>query len=342
MANRKNPTIKEWQTLYAAADRFKNAGCWEWVSEDYLFGVQDPESGEIAFCCIMGVGGEHLALAAYLGPSGLNSLYQLADEDNMTDDFDKMFGQKCLMGSFEDRDILAPEDLKIIKELNLKYRGRNQWPFFRSYEPGYFPLFLTAAQCRFLTCIFEQALEVCLRLRNDPEILGDPFQYHFLIRKPAATVQSAWMDEYRTIEPEPVNFVSIQIVDELMLRKLRSLKVQPGLVWETDIFYLQSPVKEKGRPFFPLIALLLDHNQQLIINHEMFQDLRTEGYKCLNMLVNYIQSIGKLPAGILVSQERSYHLFKSFCDQLHIKLEQHDELPLMLEIRQGISELYDK
>lgn len=53
------------------------------MTEDDLFGVQDPESSEIAFCCIMGSWGEHRALAAYLGAFGLSTLYQLADTSNM-------------------------------------------------------------------------------------------------------------------------------------------------------------------------------------------------------------------------------------------------------------------
>jgi hypothetical protein len=83
MTTRKKPTITEWQALYTAADQFKKVQCWEWMSEDDLFGVQDPEGGEIAFCCIMGAGGEHLALAAYLGTFGLGTLFELADSTNM-------------------------------------------------------------------------------------------------------------------------------------------------------------------------------------------------------------------------------------------------------------------
>jgi hypothetical protein len=88
------------------------------------------------------------------------------------------------MGSFEERQILAKEDLAIIQALSLKYRGHNQWPLFRSYEPGFYPWFLEASQCRFLTRIFTQALNVSLRKRGNPKILGDPSQYHYLIRKP--------------------------------------------------------------------------------------------------------------------------------------------------------------
>ncbi|HEX3043401.1 MAG TPA: hypothetical protein VHY08_01495 [Bacillota bacterium] len=47
MSTRKIPNQMEWQALYEAADHYKNARCWEWVSEDDLFGITDPESGVI-------------------------------------------------------------------------------------------------------------------------------------------------------------------------------------------------------------------------------------------------------------------------------------------------------
>lgn len=342
MTNREKPTIVEWQALYAAADQFKKAKCWEWMAEDDLFGVKDPESDVIAFCCIMGAGGEHQALAAYLGPSGLNTYLELADPDNDNDAFDKMFSQKCLMGSFEDRKMLEKEDLKIINDLGLRYRGHNQWPVFRSYEPGLFPWFINAAQCRFLTCIFQQALDVSLRARRIQNLLGDPSQFNFLVRTPTGKQPFSWTDEYRTIEPEPIDYISFEITDEIMLKKLRSLKTQPGLVLEADVFYLQAPVKEQGRPYLPLVAFLLDHNQKMIIGYEMFREIQTDGFRCLDLLVKHIFNNAKLPAKLLVSQERSYYLFEKICGQLGISLEWNPKLPLMREVRQGMGDFFDQ
>lgn len=332
----------EWQALYAAADQFKKAKCWEWMAEDDLFGVKDPESDVIAFCCIMGAGGEHQALAAYSGPAGLNSYLELADPDNDNDDFDKMFSQKCLMGSFEDREMLEKEDLKIIKDLGLRYRGQNQWPVFRSYEPGFSPWFINAAQCRFLTYIFQQALEVSLRVRSNQNLLGAPSQFNFLVRTPAGKQPFSWTDEYHTIEPEPTNYVSVEIANEIMLKKLRSLKTQPGLTLEADVFYLPAPVREEGRPYLPLVAFLLDHNQKMIIGYEMFREIQTQGFRCLDLLVRHIFKIGKLPAKLLVSQERSYYLYEKICGQLGISLERNPKLPLMREVRQGMEDFLNR
>ena len=291
----------------------------------------------------MGAAGDHLALGAYLGPAGLNTLYQLADSALKVDDFDKMFGQKCLMGSFEDRQMLDADDLSVIKELELKYRGHNQWPVFRSYEPGYYPWFLEAHQCRFLTYIFQQGLDVCLRKRRNQVDFGDPWHNHFLIRRPHIDKNSInWTDEYQKIDPEPTNYCSFKIVDELMLKRLRSLKIQPGLVLEADVFYFPTPIKEKGRPYFPLVSLLIEEEQGIILGNEMFQDIKTEGYKCLDMLINQIQNIQKLPAKLLVSQDRSFFLYQDVCEQLGIKLEQSDDLPVMEEVRKSMAEFLDQ
>ena len=44
-----------------------------------------------------------------------------------------------LQASFEDRNELRDKDRQVIKELGLKFRGRQAWPMFRSYRTGLCP-----------------------------------------------------------------------------------------------------------------------------------------------------------------------------------------------------------
>ena len=49
-----SPTKQEWQELFAALREFKKTAPWRWMYNSDLFGVQNPESGEIGYCCVMG------------------------------------------------------------------------------------------------------------------------------------------------------------------------------------------------------------------------------------------------------------------------------------------------
>lgn len=57
------------------------------------------------------------------------------------------------------------------KQLNLKYRGRQAWPQFRSYRPGCFPWHLEREEVQTLIIALEQLLEVAPRFENYPELL---------------------------------------------------------------------------------------------------------------------------------------------------------------------------
>ncbi len=334
---RVEPTLEEWRALYEAAVDFKQSCFWEWMYNKDLFGVMDPETGEVAYLCIMGWLGEYFALGAYLGSEGLDVALDMLSEPALTSP-DWLMRLKMLKASFEDRENLADQDRAVIKELGLRFRGKNQWPLFRSYEPGLFPWFISAWECRFLTQILLQAREVALRCRRDKSILDHPEPRTFLVRVPRKEGGAvAWDDQYLKVACPVKKYPSFEITDELRLRKVRtSLKKGRG-TWEADIFWLPTPVREdKGdRPYFPKAFILLDRSSCLILGHTTLANPFEDGYKCIDVIIGQVSDKG-VPSRIVVDGDETYNMLKKACRQLDIPLEKVDQLEVVPEVRKVI------
>ncbi|MCD6223505.1 MAG: hypothetical protein J7J73_01200 [Deltaproteobacteria bacterium] len=85
----------------------------------------------------------------------------------------------------------------------LKFRGPNSWPLFRSYRPGYHPWYLTSKEAKYLTVALRQAIDVSLRFKNDPEMLTPPMRNQYLVRVPKKEKDGLrWRDKW--LEPLPL------------------------------------------------------------------------------------------------------------------------------------------
>src|SRR4051794_23060484 len=210
------PSLAEWRELYEAAVAFRDAAPWQWMWDGDVFGVQDPESGRIGYCCVMGRLGEHYALAAYNGSEGLAGLWKMREAGPRAyrDPAEVLSWQDCLMASYEDRSFLHKRDLETIKALGLKFRGRNAWPEFRSYRPGYQPWFVTAAEARFLTLCLQQSLEVATGFHEQPALLREVGpQGPYLVRVPEQQgEQWIWKDpRRRPAPPRPAELTALPV-----------------------------------------------------------------------------------------------------------------------------------
>jgi hypothetical protein len=117
------PTNEQWAALYEAAAAFKQLAPWKWMVDSELFGVQDPESGEVGYCCVLGSLGEVLGLNVYLGARGLSRYLEMYETEHPEKDPDLPYKQDLLVAHFDDRSFMESEDLKRVKVLGYSFKG---------------------------------------------------------------------------------------------------------------------------------------------------------------------------------------------------------------------------
>ena len=315
------PSLKEWKALYDAAAEFRKAGPREWLKETDVFGVRNPKTGEVGYCCIMGELGEMLAMAVYEGTEGLQGYLKIRKGQIKPGNPDALYVQKCLMLSFENKKFLQEDDLEIIDELALAFRGRNAWPVFRSYKPGYFPWFLNRDEVSYVTLALRQAMDVFSRLKDDAELLHAPKRNLYLVRTlDQRGGKSVWKDEWMApgpIEKDPE--ILDEPVNEVRIQKLKKTAKPATAVWEIDFFHTPTPVMQEERPVFPYAIMVMDHDAGFIFDMHLAV---TAAYQkeFLEKFLDCIEQTAIIPLEILVRKNETAELIGPYAHRLNIRL----------------------
>jgi hypothetical protein len=329
------PTLEEFRQLYDAAIAFKQDAPWEWMTEDEVFGVRNPETGQIGYVSIMGMRGEHLALGVYLGSEGLDGFWRMErgeEQDNPT----FLLEVPQLQASFEDRDVLDDKDRQVIKALGLKFRGRQSWPWFRSYVPGYLPWFVTPEEARFLTRALQQALDVTRRLEENPSLLEPPRRGQYLVRTPT---EPGWVDEWVSPPPPPVH--PQPPPDQKRLATLRKQFPVQRFSLQVDLFAMPASIKEKDdpRPYMPYSLMVVEAQSGLIVGTELMApkpSLETVWTQTPARFLDAVTRLGRLPSQIAVRNERIQDLLAPTAAGLGIQIKVSRRLPALDQARTAL------
>jgi hypothetical protein len=312
------------------------------MDESQIFGVENPESGEIGFVSVMGMLGEHLAVGVYLGAEGLYGFWDFQDGKHETEPL-ALFDIPQLQVSFEDREQLTKEDREVIKSLGVKFRGRQSYPVFRSIKAGFMPWFITSGEARFLIHAIEQTLEVAPRARDNPLIPAnesDKGDEVYLVRVAEKKGEElVWRDEIRHIPPPASKHLSVKVSPETISR-LKTFPQNNNLIFEIDMFHAPTPVREKNsRPYFPKMLMIAETNSLFILGAELIkphEDIFEGHAEVAKSLIKILISHEVLPKEIRVSSDLLFRMLKSLMQQLNVKLRQTDDLIAIREAKEGM------
>lgn len=164
------PTLEQWRKLYALAEQVKQLQPWQWMEEADIFGVELPDTGEMGFVSVMGMGGEHYAVSIYRGMGALFLLWDFMAMGPYASPLDLLQIPQVMI-AYGSRKDSTSEDHAIYKQLKLKFRGPHDWVTFRDYSPGFLPWFMTARDVPLVIAALEQLLDVAPRYKANVKVL---------------------------------------------------------------------------------------------------------------------------------------------------------------------------
>lgn len=322
-------TDEQWKELFSVANAFKQLKPWTWLDDSQIFAIKHPTHNELIYCSILGASHQEFGLAAYIGQQGLQSLQQTMTGVSFEE---LIYNQRSLLVSFSNREELEKEDYQLIKALDLKYRGKKQWPMFRSFSPGYFPWLLNKEEVELLTYLLPLVIKVCKQVQQQPGIipnyLGQSVSlFHSegdveLVKTPIVAKQTALISHYS--------------LDELELLRIRKEYPKVMIPIELDYFYLDDPIQETSdtRPFFPIMFLSVETHNQLIVYQDVIHP--SELTDIPSNIIHMFYHLQAIPNEILIQRDELYAMLQPITQKLGIKLTLLQQLKIMPKVKKEL------
>ncbi|MFC7395195.1 plasmid pRiA4b ORF-3 family protein [Scopulibacillus cellulosilyticus] len=324
-----------WSELFNNVDQYKKLKPWEWMSSDQIIVVGLPDSRELTYCSVLGEAGEEFGLAIYLGNDGLKSIFKTLE--GAEDYHDLVMNQRSILISFSDRDELSPDDYKLIKRQGLSFRGKKQWPLFRSFKPGYYPWLIDGEEADIINIVLRQVIEVVQRTKNNPKLVNESHFDQWFARLPIQkSGKVEWKEELITpkfYEDEEIGTVKL-FESEFAVRQMKNKYKKLNIPIEFSSFYGPEPVQEnKGeRPYYPSFVVAAEQKQGMIIFHDIIaHDQYAQQLQA--SFLKMIENLEHIPREVWLDNEKDAVILQPIFKLLSIKCIGVNKLPIIEQVR---------
>jgi len=329
---RKEANLEQWKLLYDVAIKLKTLKPWNHLWDIDLTEIVLPEYEESFYCSVMGKAGDCIAIGSYAGVDAINGFYYIIDNPKISLTQYIRY-QNNLMCYFGNRDELSSKERKVIKDLGLKFRGKNEWIYFRSFETGYVPYILDQTQVVQLTSVFQQ-LYMAIKYFVEGKIKVDFESGNILHRKYDDKLKLWLTSEASNIIPLR-NRMTPVINDELLLVKLNKLKICKDEI-ELDTLYLNFEINDKEfeRPILGKLLIIADCKSGMVIDQNMLSPKDEVVQNILGIFINFMMQNGK-PKTVYVRDEYIKDYLENLCEKIGVLLKVKGKLKAIDAFEKG-------
>ncbi len=329
------PTKEAWQDLYEVAKSIKELQPWEYLYDMDIITIKLPEREKPLFCSVMGANGECYAIGVFPGYAELSGLRKMSNWKDVPLSI-LMNYQNCLMCNYGDRDEMLEEDMNVLKDINLRFRGNNNWIYFRSHKSGYCQWFIDAEECELLTKALQNFAMAFVALGKGLKV---DFENGETLMREYSEERCKWINYAMPMPEIPVQWNEITIGNELLVKQLKQAKATANEL-ECELCYVYAPIQEnkKQRPYLPKMFMLANVNTQMLIKNEMLSLGQDENQLVLDMLAEYINEYGR-PKTIYVRDKQMYGIVMNLCKKIGINLVEKHNLSTVDDFIDSITEM---
>lgn len=332
--------------MLAVAFQYRDTELWAVLADSDVFAFRLSD-GEVGYCCIMGNGGEHLALGFYRGRKGFSSYLKTINLSNMQLSDIEMFEMAstfdCINCDFMQASGMNDKTKKLIRSYaevhGVKIRRPKGWPDFTRHLPFKVPFGIT---CEKDACDIVEALRAAIAVageltRQHPVKLGFDEKGEYPTMKggkivPYLTPNAEGAYDWGTIKLpalQPDEWITPKFENDILTSAMKKLSTSG--IFQMKLIHLPVPMEGGENKDLILPAVLLGVNDKDGMLLPIFS--LGDGEKAfMQMLVelacNLRQSDSK-PGTIEVVDDRTESLLKDFCARCDIRLSRKKELPIL-------------
>lgn len=327
------------KNLYELAYEFLELEPWKKITDNKIFGVKHPQTGELNFCSVVGNGGEVFSLNIFPGIKGYISLSRIFNPEYM--DHEMAYTLNSLMVDFVNPQEIDELTVNKFKLMDIDYQKHSLIPAFRSYKEGYMPWDISDDEIDLVTPVLEQAIIMCKDIMSgEKDVLPNSNENStFLFRIPENTENKIiWDYDYINHNFDFKSFFDNQIRDvyynEVLLKKIQKRASDRSKTIEMDYFFYPVPTLDEGadpknsRPAFPIIIVCADSETEMILENSMVKfDELNQGI--INTLTNCMENNSLLPIEVKVIRYELEDLILPISQKLQFEVSVEDELPVI-------------
>jgi len=317
-------THEQWEQLYEVAKSIRSLEPWDYLHESQRITLLLPGRDEPVYTVVMGSGEMTYGIGVYPGYDSLGRILKMAESEIDESDISAAFEQHCINLYFGDREELESKDRSVIKQLGLKFRGRNEWPYFRSMKPGFMPWYLNHDEAELTIAALQNfAMAFLTYVKQDIKV---DFENGETLLRFYDSENDIWYNTVIEMPEEPFIQIKMAVTDELLIARLKKKKKGKANLG-FGITYIPVPIQEKknDRPRIPRMAVLVDMDNGRPIEQAIDEEYESIGDAIIQMFTRYIESNGR-PASVAVSGEDDGDYIEDFATKLGIKIVEDERM----------------